>query len=238
MLSAFLGGPPLLTTRGPPRKADNILDTTCFSTSDIFDDFVSQDHSLSSISNPTDMQNHEYADVMEILRKKAISNGVLDVHARYVHPTFPSAAFLTTLIQQERFKEYISNEFSYLNHQHPRVSTTNHEPLRKEVNATVANSLLNTVLPNVNGIQVGTSEWVGKAIFPDDFLPVPFNDGCLDNVPECWDRSTQRFSNFPETMGEHVVQDWLNHLAHTLGVRHGLIKEEEPKEEPKEFLNA
>jgi hypothetical protein len=35
-------------------------------------------------------------------------------------------------------------------------------------------------------------------------------------------------------MGEHAVQDWLNHLAHTLGVQHGLIKEEEPEE----FLSA
>jgi hypothetical protein len=221
---------PLLTTQGPPRKADNLLDTTCFSTSDFdnFDDFVSQDYSPPSMSKPTNMQDHEY---VEILRRKALSNGMLDLQARYNHPTFPPATFLTALIQQDRFKEYISNEFPCLNSRQ-QVSTTYHEPLRKEVNATIANSLLNTVLPNA--FQVGTAEWVCKAIFPDEFLPVPFNDGCLDNVPECWDMSTQRFSNFPETMGEHAVQDWLNHLAHTLGVQHGLIKEEEPEE----FLSA
>ena len=227
---------PLFTTRGPPRRADNLLDTTCFSTSDFdnfdnFDDFVSQDHSLPSMPNltkPTDVQNHEF--VVEILRRKALSNGVLDVQARYNHPTFPTATFLTTLIQQERFKEYISNEFPYFN-THQRVLTTNHEPLRKEVNATIANSLLNTIIPTV--LQVGTTEWVRKEIFPDQFLPVPFNDGCLDDVQECWDRSTQRFCNFPETMGERAIQDWLNHLAHTLGVQHGLIKEM-----PEEFLST
>jgi len=60
---------PLFTTRGPRREADILLDT-CFSTSDFdnFDDFVSQDHSLPSMSNPakpTDMQNHEF--VVEML---------------------------------------------------------------------------------------------------------------------------------------------------------------------------
>jgi hypothetical protein len=29
-------------------------------------------------------------------------------------------------------------------------------------------------------------------------------------------------------MVEHAVQDWLNHLAHTLGVLHNLIQKEEP----------
>ena len=220
---------PLFTTRGPPRKADNLLDTTSFTTADFdtFDDLVSQDSQplMSHLAKPTDMQNHEV--VVEILRRRALSNGVLDVQARYNHPTFPPTTFLSTLTQQECFKEYISNEFPYLNPRLQVISTANHEPLRKEVNATVANSLLNTAIPTA--LQVGTTEWVGKAIFPDKFLPVPFNDGCLDNIQECWNRSTQRFSNFPQTMGEHAVQDWLNHLAHTLGVKHGLIKEEEPE---------
>jgi hypothetical protein len=227
MLSAW----PLLTARlgGPPRNVDYLLDTTCFSTSDLdnFDNFVSQDQFLPSMSNlakPTDIQNN--GSVIEVLRRKALSDGVLNVQDRYNHPTFPPPTFLTTLIQQGRFKEYISNEFPYLNH--PQVSATNHEPLRKEVNATIANSLLNTILPNT--LQVGTAEWVSKAIFPDESLPVPFNDGCLDNVQECWDRSTQRFSNFPETTDEQAIQDWLNHLAHTLGVQHDLIKEKKPEE--------
>ena len=221
---------PHFMTRGPSCKADILLDTTCFSTSDFdyLDAFVSQDHSLPSISNRAkpEMQNQEF--VMEVLRRKALANGVLEVQARYNHPTFPPATFLTTLIQQERFKEYISNEFPSLNLR-PLVSTTNHEPLRQEVNATVANSLLTT--PH----QVGTAEWVRKAIFPDKVLPTAFNDGCLDNVPECWDPSKQRFTNFPETIGERAIQDWLNHLAHTLGVQHGLIKEEE---EPEDFLST
>src|SRR5277367_3537465 len=96
---------PLFTTRGPLSKADILIDTSSFSTSDL-DDFVSQDHSLPLMSNlakPTNM-NQEFA--VEMLRRKTLSNGVLDVQARYNHPTFPPATFLTTLIQQERFKEY------------------------------------------------------------------------------------------------------------------------------------
>lgn len=220
---------PHFMTQGPSGKADILLDTTCFSTSDFdyFDTSVSQDHSLPSTSNLTkpEMQNQD--SIMEMLRRKALANGVLDTQARYYHPTFPPATFLTTLIQQERFKEYISNEFPSLNC--TPLSTANHEPLRKEVNATIANSLLlNSLRPTT--LQVGTTEWVRKAIFPDEVLPVVFNDKCLDNVPECWDMASQRFSNFPDTMNEHAVQNWLNHLAHTLGVQHGLIKEEEEPE--------
>lgn len=137
-----------------------------------------------------------------------------ELNPRYIHPTFPPATFLTTLIQQEHFKEYIANEFPSLNLCPPLpASTMNRELLRKEVNATTANALLNAITS-----QVGTTEWVSKAIFPDKFLPVAFNDACLDNVPECWDKSRQRFSNLPETMGEQAVQEWLNHLVHTLGV--------------------
>ena len=45
-----------------------------------------------------------------------------------------------------------------------------------------------------------------------------------------WDNLTHQFSNFPETMGEQNVQNWLNHLLHTLRVQHGLIMEKEPEE--------
>ena len=221
---------PLFTTRGPPNKVSILLDTTCFSTTDLdsLDDFqVSQDHPLPLLPDlvkPPNMQNSEAA---ELLRKKALCNGVLDVRARYNHPTFPLPTFLTTLTQQERFKAYISNEFGSPDlHLSVASSTTNQEPLHKEVNATIANSLLNTVIPHA--VQIATTEWVCKAIFPDKNLPVPFNDVLLDNIPECWDKSAQRFSNFPDTMGEEVVQNWLNHLSHTLGIQHGLIKPENP----------
>jgi hypothetical protein len=149
---------------------------------------------------------------------------VLDVRARYNHPTFPSPTFLTTLIQRGCFEDYISNEFGSPDLHSKEVSTTtNQEPLHKEVNATIANSLLKTVLPNTAQV-ASTNSWVSKAIFPDEVLPVPFKDACLDNIPECWDKAMERFSNFPDTMGEHAVQDWLNHLAHSLRIQHSLIK--------------
>jgi hypothetical protein len=148
---------------------------------------------------------------------------VLDVRARYNHPTFPLPTFLTTLTWQECFKEYISNEFGSPDlHLRGVSSTTNQEPLHKEVNATIANSPLNTVIPHA--VQIATTEWVSKAIFPDKALPVPFNDLLLDKIPECWDKSAQRFSSFPDTMGEQAVQGWLNHLSHTLEIHHCLIK--------------
>ena len=132
---------------------------------------------------------------------------------------------ITALTQQECFKDYISNKFGSPDlHLRGVSSTANHEPLHKEVNATIANSLLNTVLPHA--IQVATTEWVCKAIFPDKFLPVPFNDSLLNKIPECWDKLVQQFSSFLHTMGEQAIQDWLNHLSHTLGIQHGLIKPE------------
>jgi hypothetical protein len=126
------------------------------------------------------------------------------------------------LLQQKHFKQYISDKFPSLNLD-PTGPTMNHKPLCKEINATVANSLFNTTI--LNATQVGTSEWVCKAIFPNEFLPVLFDDECLGNIQECWDKAMQQFSNFPESMGEHDFQDWLNHLVHTLGVQHSLIKE-------------
>ena len=99
------------------------------------------------------------------------------------------------------------------------MTTTNQELLHKEVNATMANSLLNTVIPS----NMATSDWIRSKVFPDELLPVPFNDKCLDDVKECWDLSSQKFSNFLEATIEQTVQDWLNHLAHTLGVKHNLI---------------
>jgi hypothetical protein len=41
---------------------------------------------------------------------------------------------------------------------------------------------------------------------------------------------TQQFSNFLETIGEKALRYWLNHLVHTFGVQHSLIREREPKE--------
>jgi hypothetical protein len=208
---------PIFTTRRPPKKAFILLDTTCF-TSD-FEDFASQNHSLPWTFKPSDPTNMPNPEVAEMLRKK-------EINPRYIHPTFPPATFLTTLIQQDRFEEYIANEFPSLNLL--LESTTNHEPLqRKEVNATTANSLFKVTSVT---FQAGATEWVCKALFPDKFLPVPFNDACLDDIPECWDKSRHQFSNLPETMGEQDIQNWLNHLAHTLGVQHGLIEEKEPEE--------
>ncbi|KAF8878789.1 hypothetical protein CPB84DRAFT_1852270 [Gymnopilus junonius] len=235
----------LYMIRGPPTRADILLDTTCFSTSEFvnFDDFqvVSQDYSMPSSTNPATATgkpiNMANPDVLlEMLRRRVLSNSALDVRARYNHPTFPSATLLTTFIQEVHFQKYISNEFPPpILHLSAASTTTNHEPLRKEVNATIANSLLNTVLPSA--LQVGTMEWVFRDIFPDKVLPTAFNERCLDTVPECWDRSKQQFSNFPDQLGEHAIQDWLNHLAHTLGVQHGLIQEEVPEEDSSNFVD-
>ena len=184
-------------TRRPPRKAAILLETACFSTSD-FEDFASQNCSLSWTSKRTDpTDSTDTPRVAEMFVKK-------DMSPCYIHPTFPPATFLTTLIQQERFREYIATEFPSLNLCPPLPgSTTNHEPLRKEVNATAANILLHAVASTT--LQVGATEWVSQAIFPNEFLPVAFNNACLDNASECWDKSKQRFPNLPGIMEEKAV---------------------------------
>jgi hypothetical protein len=234
---------PLSITRGPPGKADFLLDTTCFSSVELnnLSDFdtdsdtdtdpdVDSHHSFFDLANPTAMPKKEIQNAethAEVSRRKALSNGSLDTQARYTHPTFPPSSFLTTLLQPNRFKEYIANEFPSitLNDQSLSMTTTNQEPLRKEVNATMANSLLNTVVPT----SVADLEWMRKNVFPDDLLPVPFNDKCLDDVEECWDQSLNKFSNLPETTTEQTIQNWLNHLAHTIGVKHNLIQKKQPE---------
>jgi hypothetical protein len=228
---------PLSITRGPPGKADFLLDTTCFSSADLnnLSDFdtdsatdtdsdsdVDSHHRFFDLANPTTMSKKEIQNAethAEVLRRKALSNNCLDTQARYTHPSFPPSSFLTTLLQPKRFKEYIANEFPSITLDDQSLSMKQ-EPLRKEVNATIANSLLNTVIPS----NVADLEWMRKNVFPDNFLPVPFDDKCLDDVKECWDQSLQKFSSFPETTTERSIQDWLNHLAHTIGVKHNLIQ--------------
>jgi protein kinase-like protein len=235
---------PLSITRGPPRKADILLDTTCFSSAELdnLSDFdtdsdtdtdsdIDSHHPFFDLANPTSMNKKEIQDAetnAEVLRRKALCNGALDTQARYNHPTFPPSTFLTTFMQPTRFKDYITNEFPSitLSNQTIQTTTTNQEALRKEVNATMANSLLNSIIPT----NIATLDWIRYNVFPDELLPVPFNDKCLDNVKECWDLSSQKFSNFPEATVEKGVQDWLNHLAHTLGVKHDLIQKKQPEE--------
>lgn len=223
---------PLCTVRPPVRKADALLDTTCFSTSD-FDNLIDAESDSSSepdpsstllyLLPPTNMFKNPQAAQAEVIRRNGLSNAFLEVGARYNHPTLPSASFPTTLTQPDRFAGYIAHEFfSSPNASKPIVSTTNQEPVRKEVNATVANSLLNTAIPT----SVTTLEWASKILFPDECLPVPFRDDCLDTVGQCWDKVLQKFSHFPDTAGEKQVQDWLNHLAHALGVQHGLFEDQ------------
>ena len=129
---------PIFITQRPPRKADILFDTAYFTTSD-FEDFTSQNHSLLWTSKPTDPTNMQNPDVVEMLQKK-------EQNPRYIHPTFPPATFLTTLIQQECFKEYIASEFPSLNLHPPLLaSIMNHKPLRKGINTTTADSFLHTV---------------------------------------------------------------------------------------------
>lgn len=227
---------PLSIVRGPSRKADILLDTTCFSSGvlDNLSDFDTESDTDADsdsdpsfdLSNPTSMPKREIQNeeiYAEVSRRKALSNSSLDSQARYNHPTFLPSLFLTTLLQPDRFKGYIANEFpSIITSNTLPMTTTNQEPLRKEVNATVANTLLNTIVPT----NVGTLDWIRSKVFPDEHLPLPFDDKCLDDVEECWDQTLQKFSHFPETTVESTIQHWLNHLAHTLGVKHNLIQKE------------
>ena len=78
---------PLFTTRGPPNKVSILLDTTCFSTTDLdsLNDFqVSQDHPLPLLPNlvkPPNMQNSQYFTLLhEFWRILPESHGMLEFH--------------------------------------------------------------------------------------------------------------------------------------------------------------
>lgn len=239
---------PLSITQAP-RKADILLDTTCFSSAEVdnlsdFDtdsdtDSDDDSHHPFKLADPIKMAKKKIVNAEmqeELSRRKAYSNNSIDTQARYMHPTLPASSFLTTLLQPRRFRDYIKNEFPLAvleddsddSDETSSPVTTNQDSLRKEVNATMANSLLNTkILESVN---VATQEWIRTDVFPDEHLPVPFDDKCLDQVRECWDLTSQKFSCFPEATLEETVQNWLNHLAHTLGVQHGLIQKAEPEQ--------
>ena len=150
---------PLFTTLGPLTKAEVLLDTTCFSTTD-FDNLPdTEDSPLAfDLAKPTNMPFNNPELFTEIFRRRDLSNSSLDVHARYNHPTFPAATFLTTLIQQERFSEYISTEFPSFNN-NLRQSTTNHEPLCKEVNAPLQTPSLTPPFPLLLVQLSGYSGW-------------------------------------------------------------------------------
>lgn len=240
---------PISILRGPPRKADILLDSTCFSSADFEDlsdfdgDSDTEDNShshlfnLFSIAHPINMSSRDVQDSeaqADIERRVGISNNALDTRARYTHPTFPRCSFYTTLLQTTRFRAYIAMEFPGVTSKSQTfplttsgTSTTLKEPLRKEVNATIANTLLNTNIPT----NIATFDWIQDYIFPDSELPTVFDKKCLDDVAECWDLSSQKFSHFPDATLEQTVQDWLNHLAHVLGVKHNLIVKI-PEEEP------
>ena len=143
-----------------------------------------------------------------------------------------------------RFIDYIKNMFPSI--RPVTDSTTISESMEvkdatyKEVNATAANTLLGAGIP----VMIAESDWIKGCVFPDSTLPVAFNEDCLNDIPDCWDATTCQFVNFPATTTELTLQDWLNHLAHILGVKHELIKPipmEEPSPEglsPKEPLTG
>ncbi len=222
---------PISVLRGFPQKADSLLDTTCFSTID-FNDLDTESHS--PFTN-LDSENLDYITIMqsdipvqsnmEAIQQFAAAQGSMRPNNRYLHPHLPPSTFLTTLTQPERFAEYIDNEYpstvlkplSF-----PLTSTLLQEPLRKDVNATAANTLL---VDYVRNIPTDHSTWLRRKVFPDAGLPCPFDEDALDDLGQCWDGDAEKFSSFPERTIEKSVQDWLNHFAHCLGVQHNLIEE-------------
>lgn len=226
---------PLSLMRGPPRMADILLDSTCFSSADFenITDFDYDDSDSAENRKPYFFFNttmaHIYSNPARLadLERASISNNILDSRFRYCHPTFPPPKFNTALCQPVRFAEYIEAEYPsvlYPCQTHLLTLGTTKEPVRKEINATVANTLLNNAPTSV-----ATVDWIDK-VFADEVLPVAFNKACLDEISECWDKNAHKFCSFPETT-EDSVQDWLNHFAHALGIKHGLILKE-PEEEP------
>lgn len=225
-----------------PRKADILLDSTCFSSAD-FDNLSDSDADSDSY-DPHGRLFNFFSTMTEIANSKAdtqrrmsLCNNSLDNRARYTHPTLPLPSLYSTLSQPMRFIDYIKNMFPSIKPVSDSSTISESTELKdttyKEVNATAANTLLNTGIP----VMIAESDWIKGCIFPDSILPVAFNEGCLNDVPDCWDATTCEFVNFPATTTEFTLQDWLNHLAHVLGVKHKLIKPIPPEEPSPEELS-
>lgn len=224
---------PFSFTRGP-RKADVLMHSTCFSTADL-DYFSGSDsdncdpHGRLFNFFPGMAQNSVYKVAADKLYG---CNNMLDTRARYMHPTFPQPSLYSTLYQPARFIEYIKNLFPFsrpTNDTLTLMESTDDvkEAIYKDVNATAANTLLSLGIPSI----IADSAWVKDFVFPNARLPKPFEEASLANVPGCWNADDHEFVNFPEMTTEKSIQDWLNHLAHVLGVKHGLIQPK-PEEAP------
>ena len=91
---------PLFTTCGPLTKAEVLLDTTCFSTTD-FDNLPdTKDSLVFDLAKPTNMPFNNPELFTEIFRRRDLSNSSLDVHACYNHHTFPAATSLPLLFNK------------------------------------------------------------------------------------------------------------------------------------------
>lgn len=222
-----------------PAKAAQLLDSTCFSSGELddladFDTNPESDAKLESPSlnlfpspSPTGMppkKTLKPEDLEAFAQKQGLSNGSLDTQARYTHPTFIEPTFLTAVLQPERFKTYIEREFpSPILSASPTTGVaTAQDTLRKDVNATMANTLLDTTIPT----NIAKLDYIRDYVFPDHLLPTPFKDSCLDDEIEIWDKELQQFTFYPDNPTEESVEIWLNHLAHTMGVHLGVIKED------------
>ena len=235
-LSATSSMFPFSFTRAP-RKADILLDSTCFSTADL--DYLSESDTDSDNYDPHGclfnffpaMANRSGAKA-DIQHNPYASNNALDNRARYTHPTLPMPSLFSTLFQPARFIEYIKNLFPFPRPINDTItlmeeSSEIKETIYKDVNATAANTLLSLGIPSV----IVDSTWVKEFVFNNAQLPKPFDETLFGSISSCWDDSAHVFVNFLETTTENSIQDWLNHLAHALGVKHGLIQST-PEETP------
>ncbi len=154
-----------------------------------------------------------------------VCNNILDNRARYTHPTLPTPSLLSALSQPARYRRYIKNLFPFPRPINDIITLTEEDPeiketIYKDVNATAANTLLSLGIPSV----IVDSVWLKDFVFDNARLPKPFDENLFGSISGCWNNSEHVFVNFPETTTENSIQDWLNHLAHALGVKHGLIQ--------------
>ncbi|KAF8156255.1 hypothetical protein BJ912DRAFT_1070634 [Pholiota molesta] len=215
---------PLSIIHDPSRRTEILFDTTCFSTAEL-DYFVDRSTDSDADSNvdshrpifyladPANMPKKAAVDPHaqeEIYSRMALCNNALDTRARYTHPTFPIPSFLTTFLQPERFPAYIATKFPPLTLSDESdgpvpLSTTTQEPLRKQIGYDPRCFLTRSFLCRSTSIASTTSLNVGTS--------------------RCRSSPTT-----PDNVTEKAVQDWLNHLAHTLGVKHQLIQSEQHEE--------
>lgn len=206
---------------------------TVFCDSTVFSDINSSSSTLSSImstnlSSPMSRRIQEKTAASN-LKAGAQSGAIYPI----IFPVLPAAHNFSALGNPEKFDAYIKSQFPVVRKVGENtggsggqsLASLPNRPVPTNRNTCQENSLFfNNILKSKQKIEVGTFDWVNKTIFPNDKLPISFNDGAITADPTLWNEPTVSLPSPPKEMTERHVRKWLNNLAHNLSAVHNIPK--------------